>query len=131
MSTKRYAYSVDEERFEGDFASREDALAEARADYDREPCRTIYTGVLAPAKPVRFGEYDVDMLIERKQEQAYEEVGECSDGWPTATTDQVDDLRKRLDEVFQAWLTETGQHPTWFNIVETQAHEAPSCEDPK
>ena len=72
---------------------------------------------------------DADFVIERIQEEAYDEAGEYTEGYldPPSMKDsearkkwnaQIDDLTKRLTDVFHEWTKETSNESCFFLICD-------------
>lgn len=77
----KYSYSQNEEDFNGLSNSVEDAILESICEYGGE-YDTVFIG---EAHQKTIGGYldtqDIESLLERMAEQAYEECGECSEDW--------------------------------------------------
>ena len=57
-------------------------------------------------------------IVERLCEDAYEEVGEASDGWlDSVKRTHLDILNERITPIIKEWLKELGETP-WFYGVE-------------
>lgn len=72
---------------------------------------------------------DADLVIERIQEEAYDEAGEYADGYlysPSMKDSearkkwnaQIDELTERLTAVFHEWAKETSNEPCFFLILD-------------
>lgn len=118
----RYCFSSDGERFDGDCDTREAALAQGiseSSDHKRRPV-AIHTGVAVP-----FDEWHVfaENVLEQMQEQAYDEVGECSEGWLSDVTKEAhQELEDQLNAVVDAWLTKHGHTPHFFSVNDIEVH---------
>lgn len=123
----RWCYSRDEERFEGDCASREDALAEATAEYgaDLDPGEvlTVWTG---RSVPFEVPDHTIRSwhVMERLSEIASEDVGEVAEDWPSAKHDPAADaeLETALGEVIRAWVAKHDP-PNFWKVTEVKKHE--------
>lgn len=74
-------------------------------------------------KAVRFvPRIDAEYIIERLQMEAYDEVGEVSDGWLDFRygNAEVEDLQKRLQAAFDEWLESVKQKPGFYAVRETE-----------
>jgi hypothetical protein len=59
-----------------------------------------------------------DMIIERLQEDAYDVVGEVSDGWlDYVNRDDITHLDNKLRQVVNDWLKEIKEEPTFYTIA--------------
>ena len=84
-TTATFSWSKDDERFQDEFDSREDALAFARREY---PGETVWTGRSVPA--VLGTPFDVDDLQERIHDMMWDEIGEASENVQTTTEADAD-----------------------------------------
>ena len=117
----KYCWSDDEQYFDGEYETREEALEVGCDARNKEA--TIWTGVQAPARQPKFTRDDVDEIIERKQDQAIDQVGDAAEGWlASITTEKLEELRVGFDKVFQAWLVKYELKPTWFEVIDVQEH---------
>ena len=99
-----------------EFATREHAIADARAELEGE---AFYVGLR------RDGEELLSDLVGRAfcgsraaealGEAAYDMVGEAADGWPDHTPEEETALGARIREVAIAWLHEVGA-PSFFAV---------------
>ena len=68
-------------------------------------------------------EYEVNYdfaqdIVERLCEDAWDEVGEASDGWlDSVKRPHLDTLNERITPIIKEWLKELGENP-WFYAVE-------------
>lgn len=123
MSAPTYCWSSDEERFQGDFATREEALAEAAAEglYDREPgeTATVWTGEIRHALS----------FLRKRERWIGENVIEQLDEWlcdDIASDDRIIDLpQDRQEELGKLILDFLEQHAgfTSWAVEEIQTHE--------
>jgi len=107
MSQGQWAISEDGERFDGSYATREEAIAEAE-EYAR------YVGQKeSPAPPETF--IDADLVIEHVLCQD-EYCHDFAEDTLSATKAQLDELTGDLRAVFGAWIDKHGLRPTFFLI---------------
>lgn len=60
---------------------------------------------------------DADMVIEWLQSDAYEEGGECSDGWlDDVTSEERDKLQRALQTALDRWIKYTKNEPDFFMV---------------
>ena len=115
--TKKYAWThaMDDEFWRGGPCDSikecvEEALAEG---YDRED--TIAIGYIE--------RYEIDNdfavnMVERLCEDAYDEVGEASDGWlDSISRENLDLLNDRLSSVINTWLKEIHEEPHFYKVA--------------
>jgi hypothetical protein len=116
-----WCYSPDGERYEDGFESREEALAEGAAVWDRE--RVIWTGRSADPLPRIVGSISVADLI---ADCAYEEVGDLAEGWPPRHLRSALDAAARV--AVEAWLRKHAP-PRFWTVVDVQEHDPEEAPD--
>ena len=119
-----WCYSADGQTFHGDFATREEAVAEAR---DMRPGEVVWVGRAADAEvdPV-----DGWQIVERLGETANESCGDVADDYPSGVTnEQVQELESAVEKVVGEWLTRHGHWPA-FHAVEGVERVEPEAEEP-
>lgn len=58
------------------------------------------------------------MIIEYLQDNAYDEIGEVSDGWLSGITkEQEEDLESRVIKVVLEWLKDCKEEPTFYKVL--------------
>lgn len=120
----RYSYSLDDERYDGQFETRDEAESEGRYWAENDGRARFYT---ARCKWQEAGDYVVNgsSLIEWMLDNAYETAGEAVENWemPEDESDPaVADLTRRLRELVNAWATEHGMHPGFWVAADVQEH---------
>lgn len=140
----KYSYSDNEETFYGTADSRIAAISGALDDYP--DAETIWIGE-ATAKTIGsyFGRYDAESLLERLQESASEECGECAEDWlegpqfPRAAKDfpkeehavvqqawkdnrrdYLESLAVKIRAALEEWATENDEQPGFWHIDEVE-----------
>ncbi|MGM9519545.1 MAG: hypothetical protein ACI3WS_02610 [Phascolarctobacterium sp.] len=113
--TDKFAYSFDNEVYSCEYDSVEEALADAKQEVKsgQEDAEVVYIGRVYEFEPC----VDVDLVIERIQDDAEDETGECADDYLDCV--RLADLQKlesMLTETFNKWAAETYNEPN-FNIV--------------
>jgi hypothetical protein len=119
MNEGKWCYSFNEEDFEGDFETKEDAIGEAIYYYKdcEEDQDFIWIG---QAKEISFG-VDVDTIIENLGEDAYDQVGEyAKDYLYDVTTSHQAILEERLNEVLVTWMKEFKYEPNFWTVENVQ-----------
>lgn len=114
MENKKYTwnYDLDDEIWTHDsFSTIEECVEDAKENYH-------YNGDYIVVGKVKHYEpnVDVDDVIERLQEQAYEDCGESSVGWIDLENKNVEILSERVNKIVKDWLKETNQEPTFYSI---------------
>lgn len=110
---KTYSFSYDEENYQQEFDSIEDACKEA-ASCDPEEHACFWVGeVVPPPAPEDF--FDVDDWIDRVQDQD-EYCGDWADHWCDATKEQLEEANRAVRSALAAWLDRHGLRPTFFNV---------------
>lgn len=119
--------SRDEECFEGEYATREEAIEEYQHEYDLEPGTTFWTGHAVPFQPRKS--HFAWAAIERLQEDAYDLCGEHAESYLNGVTPkQRDQLDEQIGAVVEAWLKEHKLEAKFSQVVEVQEHVVPEPE---
>jgi hypothetical protein len=126
VSTVRFVYSLDRENYDGDFETREAALAAGRVDAD-DAGATVWTGEASdPCQPEDC--IDGNDLIEAVcNHEDY--LLEFAEDWGRCTKGQLDELTAKVREVFRKWLNRHKLRPHWFLVDEAtvQEHKGPGA----
>jgi hypothetical protein len=114
---KQYAWSRhsdDEIWYGGPCNSIKECVEEAQ-DEDYELDDTFALGLIESYKV----NYDFAQdIVERLCEDAWDEVGEASDGWlDSAKREQLDLLNERIAPIFKEWLKEIGEQPSFYKVL--------------
>lgn len=120
----KYAYSTDQENYEGEFDSREEAALEAFAS--DEDAETAWIGIMVtpPRRP------NAEWLIEKVAEDTTEESGEWSDGYLENIPDEAKaELQFGLQKLWDEWEAKWKLEPQWFNINASREHSREDFED--
>lgn len=112
---ERWCYSEHEEEFwTGDCETREDAIAEGRAEFEG---KRFFTG-LAIAPDAASYAPSIERVHEEMHESAYEDCGsDTIDGWPRKDA-QAD---AELSGLLATWARKH-HTPTWFGVSAVQEH---------
>jgi hypothetical protein len=98
------------------FDTIEDCIKDAVENYEKKPGDQIAVGICEDYVP----HVDVGTLLDRANEDAYEECGEVAEGWPAFLRRKgyvdEDKLQEMMDKVFNEWLEETHQVPGFYHI---------------
>lgn len=114
---KKYAWTrhYDDEVWYGGPCDSIRECAEEALDEDYELDETFALGYIK--------DYNIDYdfaqdIVERLCEDAWDEVGEASDGWlDSAKRPQLDTLNERITPIIKEWLKDIGETP-WFYGIE-------------
>jgi hypothetical protein len=115
MRNGKWCYSFNEENFEGEFDTKEQAVAEAIWYYkdDEKDQDFIWVG---QTKPISSG-VNVDSIIEQLGEEAYDQAGEYAEDYLTnVTLNHQRVLEERLNEVLLAWMKEYNYEPNFWTV---------------
>ena len=115
-----YASSRDAETWTGAYETRKEAILDGLADYCGEGF-WIHSGHLVPLETVLP---DVDDLLERMGEVAYDEAGEVAEDYPDVT----DEARIELEELLRGWC-EKHARPTFW-VADGEAEFIPALAAP-
>lgn len=67
---------------------------------------------------------DADWVLERAEEQLYDEVGEASETYMCdVTKEQIKELEEQLNEVFYQWHKKYKLEPTCYTVVKDEVVE--------
>lgn len=119
-----YAYSFNEEEFNSEeCTTAKEALQLAKEEAidqgEQLPCR-VWVGEIGTFNPM----VDADDVLERLQEKACEECGECSDGYlDDASEKERDELSKMLTATFHKWEKKYHFEPRFHPIENVQEFE--------
>ncbi len=114
---KKYAWSRhsdDEIWYGGPCDSIKECVEEALAE-GYKLSDTLAVGLVEPyTLDIDFA----DMIIERMQEDAYDEVGEVTDGWlDHVHRDDITALDNQIRQVVNEWLKKVKEEPTFYTIA--------------
>lgn len=119
--TDKFAYSFDNEVYSCEYDSVEEALVDAKQEVKsgQEDAEVVYIGRVYEFEP----KVDVDSIIERLQDDAEDEAGECADYYLEGVkiADRLK-LQEMLTETFNKWAAETYNEPTFYIVKETQEY---------
>jgi hypothetical protein len=118
-SLDRFAYSFNGENYTGGHTTREDAIAEAKAEADDHT--RFYTGrCVPPQQPEDFWNAE-DWLDHVSCQDEY--GSDWADGWDDSTAAQRAELETEVRAVMAAWLDRHKLRPGFFTIDDEQEHE--------
>lgn len=112
---KKYTWSEskNDELWQHDcFDTVEECIKDAKENYDYKVGETIAVGITEPF----VVSIDGSDVLERLEENAYEECGEASEGWLNTPYENIEKLSERLTECVNEWLKETDQEPSFYHI---------------
>lgn len=124
--TRGFCYSRDGERYEGECATREEALEEAIAELDLTEGETVWIGMAVTYEPA-VTRWAAASLVERIGEEAYETVGELCEGWPSLTDVDEESLASALTDTLREWIKEHGKQPTFYAVVNSEEQTVPAA----
>ena len=123
---ERWAWSANEEFFDGDYASRAEAAELGPEEYD-DPSSwgpgdpRGWTGRIVSSPVDEWVAQHAETLTDRVAEHAYEAVGDLADGWVGRLP--ADDLRAlgvEMASAFRRWMSATGREPKFFVVVDVR-----------
>ena len=115
----KYSYALDRgDTFQGEYPTREEAVAAAFADYDAMPDEWKEGHPLPDVLGYITGEAVIDLM-----QQSPDCDHELTADWPNATPDQVGDLTARLRATVAEWLKACNLEPTWGAVDLIEYHE--------
>lgn len=114
---KKYAWSrhSDDEIWRGGVCnSVKECVEEARLE-DYKDTDAFAIGYV---EPYQVDYVNSDMIIEYLQENAYDEIGEVSEGWlDSITREQREDLESKVLKVVLEWLKDCKEEPTFYKVL--------------
>lgn len=115
----KYCYGGSEENFVGtvDCATIEEAISECIRELDLQVGQTAHVGTARDYVPSLCA----STILEDIGNSASDEIGEAADGWPNVSKEEEDLLQKALDEVWDNWITSTGNKPNFYHIDDYRA----------
>ncbi len=125
MSIK-YAYSLDGEKYQGEFDTREAALARAiaRAHAALEPPQSVFVARMVPADPQAEGH--AQAVIHAMHERGRDAQGETGSTWLRRVSEhQEAALDEALTGVILAWLKQHELMPTHRHVQSISEHALP------
>lgn len=110
MSNHRWGYSTEEQpdMWMGSYPTRQDAINAAIAD---EPDPAVALWVSRGVQPDPVGYLDVDDIIERAQESAYDEAGEAAEDWLAVT----EEAKAELESLLREWVQKHAPIEFWVS----------------
>jgi len=119
MKTGQWMYNFgDEEHWDECefFETREEAIETGRAEAIEREEESYQVGQITCFIP----SIDVDNVLDYISENAYDQCGECSEGYLDYTKEEKQKLEDMLNEALERWMDETNNHPTFFMIENTE-----------
>lgn len=118
MSGKEYSWSVDGERFYGEFDIPEEAILDAREQ--NKNVDFIFVGENVPFNP----QIDGDDIIERIRQNAYDEVGDIAEIYLSEVSEKkISKLSDMLTDTFNIWAEETGNKVNIWSVENVKEYE--------
>ena len=119
MEEGKWCYSFNEENYEGDFDTKEQAIAEAMYYYkdDEKDQDFIWVG---QTKSLSLG-VNVDSVLENLSEEAYDLAGEYAEDYlSNVKLNHQKVLEERLNFVLESWMKEFKYEPNFFTVVNVE-----------
>ena len=110
----------------GIFETIDDCIQEAVNGYEYHSGDTIAVCTVALFEP----SVDIDCMIERLEENAYEECGEAAESWyifgrGDKNTEAWDDLQNGVNKLVLEYLEKISEKPGFFRIEDVHMVEIP------
>ena len=116
MNKYYWNFNEDEEVWHNSYPTIASCIEEAKREKeDREIAKNhVFIGEVEPYEPIVYADYLIDSI----REQAYEECGECCEGWLDGLNrEQEEILEERLNKVLIDWLEETNNSPSFGKFM--------------
>ena len=116
---EKWLYSEDDSFYDcEEFSSKEDAIECAREDEDIEESFFVGKKVEPKIAPLRI---DMDKILEKVAEDTTYGLDVSMDidymsFLQNVTKEDVNELKKRMDDVLVKWIHEKGYSPNWYEI---------------
>lgn len=121
-----WAGSGDEEYYEGEYPTKEEAIAKFPSDHDLEPGAKFWVGRSEPYVPDAAG-VAADVL-DRVRDNAIEVCGDFAKDWLDVDETEERDLETRLSAVILDWIMAHKYQPEFFHVVDVEQHEVPHAD---
>lgn len=116
MNKYFWNFNEHEEVWHNSYPTIEDCIEEAKLEKeDRGLTQNhVFIGEVEPYIP----SIDVEYVIDNLGEAAYQECGECSEGWLDGLNKKQEEiLEERLNKVLIDWLEETNNNPSFGKFM--------------
>lgn len=130
MSNEKWVYMLGDEHTSEFFKTKESAIAEGLCVYGEDEWsseKELSVGIFVPYQPY----INVDGLIERWQEDVYDDYSECR-GYDTyledVTDEQTKELQDELNKVLQEWIKKHNLEANFGEIHSVEVVEEPLIE---
>lgn len=120
-----WSVSSDEERFTGDFDTKEEAIAAAPGELGVLPGDTFWVG---KGSLYRVTKVDVDGLFEQMTIQAGDDCGEVAEDWGPSPDEECE---REIHAAVMRCLHRTKDVPTFWTVSDISRHVAPSPAPPQ
>lgn len=120
-----YSYTFNKsDIYTGEYASIEEALAEARQEAELYPegdkPHLVYIGRYKPFKPV----IEAAWILEVLQRDAYDVADDAAEGWlDNLTPAEIESLSERLTRVFRRWAKQHGCEPDFGEVDHVKRYD--------
>ena len=121
MNKYFWNFNEHEEVWQNSCPTIEDCIDEAKWEKeDREIAeKHVFIGEVESYKP----KIDAEDVIENVIEAAYQECGECSEGWiDSLTKEPIKDLDNMLNQTFLDWLEQNKLLPGFGNFIKVSKY---------
>lgn len=123
MSKYYWNFDKDEEVWNNTEHTIENCINEAKIDCENNELKEqkfVYIGIVQEHVPV----IDTENIIDYLREQAYQECGECCEGWlDHIKQEQEQSLEEKLNDALQIWLEETNNQPYFGEITKIKCYD--------
>lgn len=119
---KKYTYSFDGEFFYDEFDSIDEAIDQAKEDYDEEePLKEVYVGEAVPFVAHIFADDVIEQIISNACNEVNSEcVGDYLNDVPK---DSIKELENGLNEVYEKWEKKYGMEPGFSRVINVKRYE--------
>lgn len=112
-----WSYSEEDELWQHDeFKTEKECILDAKENYRAKSGEKIAIGTVSPY----IISADVESILEKIEEDAYEECGEASESWGVSSRrcfgEEMDDLQEKITELVNVYLEKIGEVPAFYKI---------------
>lgn len=102
-------------------SSREEAITKGIEAAKKDNLKSFRIGKMIPCGIPCI---DIDSILERAEEQLYDEVGESSEIYLDGVTkEQIDELYNQINEIFYQWHKKYKLEPNCYQVTNTEIIE--------
>lgn len=114
----KYSFSTNEENYEGEYDTPEDAALECLTGEHEDFPKRCWTGRNVPAPAPESYFYIEDLIDHVSCQDCY--IGDHADGWYFGTREQESEINEAVQKLIGEWLDRHSLRPMFYNVTEIQ-----------